>query len=152
MENYEIDNLDRKILRVLMKDARTPFTDIAKDLIVSPGTIHQRVAKMEEKGILQGSKFEIDYVKLGLSVCVLLGIHLKNAKDCSRVIEQLKELKEVTEVYYTTGTYALIIKVLTSSIQDYHHFLINQLQAIKEIQATESFICLDTPINRPRSL
>ena len=136
MENYEIDNLDRKILRVLMKDARTPFTDIAKDLIVSPGTIHQRVAKMEEKGILQGSKFEIDYVKLGLSVCVLLGIHLKNAKDCSRVIEQLKELKEVTEVYYTTGTYALIIKVLTSSIQDYHHFLINQLQAIKEIQAT----------------
>lgn len=147
-EKYEIDSLDRKILKILQTDAKTPFTEIAQRLVVSSGTIHQRVTKMENAGIIQGSKYCVNYSKLGFDVNVLLGIHLKNAKDCPMVIEQLKKLPEVVEAYYTTGNYALIIRVVNRTIGDYHKFLVEKLQTIKEIQSTESYICLDTPIYR----
>lgn len=147
-DKYEIDNLDRKILKILQADAKTPFSEIAQKLIVSGGTIHQRVSKLEAAGIIQGSKYIIDYSKLGYDVNILLGIHLKNAKDCPSVIEQLRKLPEVIEAYYTTGNYALIIRVINKSIAEYHRFLIDKLQSIKEIQSTESYICLDTPIFR----
>lgn len=146
--NYEIDTLDRKILKILQSDAKTPFTEIAQKLIVSAGTIHQRVTKMEAAGVIQGSKYFLNYSRLGYDVNVLLGIHLKNAKDCPSVIEQLKKLPEVIEAYYTTGNYALIIRVINRTIGDYHKFLVDKLQTIKEIQSTESYICLDTPIFR----
>jgi Lrp/AsnC family transcriptional regulator for asnA, asnC and gidA len=147
-EKYEIDNLDRKILKILQTDAKVPFSEIAQKLIVSGGTIHQRVSKLEAAGVIKGSKYYLDYSKLGYDVNVLLGIHLKNAKDCPVVIEQLRKLPEVVEAHYTTGNYALIIRVINKTIGDYHKFLIDKLQSIKEIQSTESYICLDTPIFR----
>lgn len=147
-DKYEIDNLDKKILKILQSDAKVPFSEIANRLIVSGGTIHQRVSKLEAAGVIRGSKYYLDYSKLGYDVNVLLGIHLKNAKDCPIVIEQLKKLPEVVEAHYTTGNYALIIRVINKSIHDYHKFLIEKLQSIKEIQSTESYICLDTPIFR----
>ncbi|MGZ3788721.1 MAG: Lrp/AsnC ligand binding domain-containing protein [Bacteriovorax sp.] len=147
-DKYELDNLDRKILKILQTDAKVPFSEIAQKLIVSGGTIHQRVAKLEDAGVIKGSKYHLDYTKLGYDVNVLLGIHLKNAKDCPIVIEQLKKLPEVIEAHYTTGNYALIIRVINKTIGDYHKFLIEKLQSIKEIQSTESYICLDTPIFR----
>lgn len=83
---------------------------------------------------------------------VILGIHLKNAKDCPAVIDQLKKLPEVVEAYFTTGNYALFIRVINRTIGEYHRFLIEKLQTIKEIQSTESYICLDTPIFRDLGL
>jgi len=147
-DSYEIDNLDKRILAMLQEDARTPFVEIARCLVVSGGTIHQRVDRMKKLGIIKGSKFVVDYGKLGYDVTVLLGVHLKNAKDCEVVLQNLKMFDEIVGAYYTTGNYALIIRVVTKTIRDYHSFLTNKLQAIKEIQSTESFICMDTPIDR----
>jgi Lrp/AsnC family transcriptional regulator for asnA, asnC and gidA len=147
-ENYQIDNLDRKILELLQKDGRMAYTDIAKKLIVSGGTIHQRINKMTEAGIIKGTQVLINYEKIGYDVTTLLGIYLKSAKDLGKVIDKLKTMKEVVEVYYTTGAYALIIKVHNKNIKDFHHFLVDKLQNIPEIQSTESFICLDEPIKR----
>ncbi len=146
--NYQIDNLDKKILSMLDHDGRLPYTDIAKKLLVSPGTIHQRINKMTELGIIKGTKIILDYKKLGYDVTSLLGIYLKSAKDLNKVIEKLKTMKEVVDVYYTTGSYALIIKIHHKSIKDFHQFLVEKLQSIPEIQSTESFICLDQPIER----
>ncbi len=146
--NYQIDNLDKKILSMLDHDGRLPYTDIAKKLLVSPGTIHQRINKMTELGIIKGTKIILDYKKLGYDVTSLLGIYLKSAKDLNKVIEKLKTMKEVVDVYYTTGSYALIIKIHHKTIKDFHQFLVEKLQSIPEIQSTESFICLDQPIER----
>lgn len=151
IENYQIDILDKKILEFLQKDGRMAYTEIAKKLDVSHGTVHQRLAKLTELGIIKGSKIILDYQKMGYDVTTLLGIHLKSAKDQSRVIEKLKAMNEVVEVYYTTGSYALIIKVHNKNIKDFHNFLSDKLQNIPEIQSTESFICLDQPISRSLS-
>jgi Lrp/AsnC family transcriptional regulator, regulator for asnA, asnC and gidA len=147
-QKYEIDSLDLKIIEQLQKDARRPFLDIARKLLVSGGTIHQRVEKLKEAKIITGSKITVDYKKLGFGVTVLLGVHLKNAKDVTLVIEKLKSNTEVVETYYTTGSYALIIKLLIKDIDHFHKFLMNEIQSMEQIQSTESFICLDTPIQR----
>lgn len=146
--DYKIDQIDRGILKFLQKDARMAYTEIAKKLGVSSGTIHLRVQRMEDEGILLGTTVRVDCRVLGLTVTTLIGLHLRSAQDNSKVIEQLKAWHEVVEVNYTTGTYALIIKVVNEDIDAFHKFLVKKLQTIKEIQATESFVCLDQPILR----
>jgi Lrp/AsnC family transcriptional regulator for asnA, asnC and gidA len=147
-EDYEIDDLDRKILRELYKDARVSFVEIAQKLTVSGGTIHQRVNKLKLNGILRGFQPVIDEARLGFGVTSMIGIYLKNAKDCSAVLDKLEKLPEVTEAYYTTGSYALILKIVTKDIQKFQLFLMDKLQGIAEIQSTESFICLSQPIKK----
>lgn len=148
MENYRIDNLDRAILRALQADAKQPYLEIARQLEVSGGTVHQRVNRLRELGIITGSKISVDRRKLGLDVTVLIGLHLTSAKAMNKVLAQLKKFPEVLEAYYTTGNYSLILKVCVASIEDYHQFLIKKLQAIDEVQSTESFICMDQPLER----
>ena len=147
-EKYEIDRLDRQILKSLRQDARAPYLDIARKLKVSGGTIHQRMDRLKKLEIVTGSQLKIDYSKLGYDVTAFLGIHLQSTRDLTKVIEQMKKLEEIIEVYYTTGNYALLIKVCTLSIKDFHLFLSEKLQNLQEIQSTESFICLDNTIMR----
>lgn len=146
--NYQVDSLDKKILRRLLKDARTPFTDIAKDLLVATGTVHQRVEKMKAAGVIKGFQADLNHALLGKPVMTLIGIHLNNAKDCASVHEELEKFKEVLEVHFTTGSYALIAKVVSASVQEFHSFLTEKLQSMKPIRATETFLCLNTPIQR----
>jgi Lrp/AsnC family transcriptional regulator for asnA, asnC and gidA len=145
---YQIDDLDRKILRELFKDARASFVDISKKLVVSNATIHQRVNKLKLHGVLKGFEPVVDETKLGLNVSAIIGIYLKNAKDSQVVLDKLEKIPEVLEAYYTTGSYALILKVATKDIQSFQAFLMSKLQGIGEIQSTESFVCLSQPINR----
>jgi Lrp/AsnC family transcriptional regulator for asnA, asnC and gidA len=152
MSKYEIDSLDKKIIEQLQLDARKPFLDIARKCLVSGGTIHQRVEKLKENGVITGSKVNIDHKKLGYGVEVLLGLHLVNAKMNSKVIKKLEKFPEVVQALYTTGNYALFIKVVTKDIDEYHNFLVKKLQAIEEIRSTESFICLENPIDRELQL
>lgn len=152
VKNYQIDSLDKRIIEELQKDARRPFLDIARKCLVSGGTIHQRVEKLKENGVISGSKISVDHKNLGYGVEVLLGVHLVNAKVVSKVVKKLEKFPEVVQALYTTGNYALFIKVVTKDIDHYHNFLVKKLQAIEEIRSTESFICLETPIDRDLEL
>jgi len=152
MKKYQIDSLDKRIIEELQNDARRPFLEIARKCLVSGGTIHQRVEKLKENGIITGSKISVDHKNLGYGVEVLLGVHLVNAKVVSKVVKKLEKFPEVVQALYTTGNYALFIKVITKDIDHYHNFLVKKLQAIEEIQSTESFICLETPIERDLEL
>lgn len=146
--NYEIDSLDRKILRELIADGRKPYLEIARSLMVSGGTIHQRVEKMQRAGVIKGFTAVVDREKLGHGVTVMVGIHLKNAKDTTVVLDILKKFPEVLETHFTSGGFALMAKVVTPSIQSYYEFLTDKLQALKELQSTESIICMSSPTSR----
>lgn len=144
----KLDQVDLAILRCLQEDARRSYEDIARELIVSGGTVHVRVNKMKEAGVITGSRVSLDYAKLGLDVTAFIGINLRSAKDFAKARSMLEKLPEIVEIHYTTGQYSLFIKVLTSSPRELHHFLTEKLQATPEIQSTETFISLDG-MNRP---
>lgn len=147
-ENYQIDNLDRDILHELMGNARTPYAELAKKFAVSPGTIHVRVEKMKQAGIIKGTRIDINPKQLGFDVCCFIGIILKSAKDYPTALKKLDALEEVVEVYYTTGQYSIFIKVMCKSIDALQDVLINKIQTIDEIQSTETLISLQNPILR----
>ena len=148
MQNYEIDNLDKNILEALTENARIPYAELAKKLAVSAGTIHVRVEKMKNVGIIEGTKVSINAKNLGFDVCCFIGINLKNAKDYPETIKKLEAIEEVVEAYYTTGNYSIFIKTMTRSIDHLQMLLINKIQTIEEIQSTETLISLQNPINR----
>ncbi len=143
-----LDDLDKKILTILIKDARTPYAEMAKSFGVSPGTIHVRVEKMRQAGVIQGTKIKTDTQKLGYDVCCFIGIILKSAKDYDQVIMQLEQIDEVVEAYYTTGNYSIFIKVMTHTIAELHTVLSTKIQLIEEIQSTETLISMQNPILR----
>jgi hypothetical protein len=97
MENYQIDNLDRGILEALMANARTAYAELAKQFGVSPGTIHVRVEKMKQAGIITGAHIDVSPKQLGYDVCCFIGIILKSAKDYPSALAKLNALDEVTE-------------------------------------------------------
>lgn len=147
-DNHRIDNLDRQILAVLQQDARTPYAELAKRCGVSPATIHVRVEKLRQSGVITGTQAMLDVKRLGYDVCCFIGINLKSAKDYAAALAQLNELDEVVEAYYTTGHYNIFIKIMTRSIDELHSLLTNRIQAIEVIQSTETLISLHNPISR----
>jgi Lrp/AsnC family transcriptional regulator, regulator for asnA, asnC and gidA len=74
MSKIKLDEIDHQILDMLIDNTRTPFTDIAKKLLISAGTVHVRVKKMEEGGIILGSSLTVDYEKLGYAFIAYVGI------------------------------------------------------------------------------
>lgn len=148
MEHYPIDALDRGILEALILNARTTYAELAKKFGVSPGTIHVRVEKMKQAGVITGTRVSINPKQLGYDVCCFIGIILKSARDYPAAIAKLESLEEVTEAYYTTGHYNIFIKVMCKSIDALQQVLINKLQTIDEIQSTETLISLQNPIMR----
>ncbi|MGL4860517.1 MAG: transcriptional regulator AsnC [Enterobacteriaceae bacterium] len=147
-EIYQIDNLDHGIINALMENARTPYAELAKTFNVSAGTIHVRVEKMRQAGIITGTSVQISMKRLGYDVCCFIGITLKSAKDYPTALAKLNNLSEVVEAHYTTGQYNIFIKIMTRSIDDLQDVLINKIQTIDEIQSTETLISLQSPIMR----
>ncbi|AXW86410.1 transcriptional regulator [Lonsdalea britannica] len=147
-DTYSMDELDRSILGALMENARTPYAELAKQFAVSPGTIHVRVEKMKQAGIIVGTRLDVNPKQLGYDVCCFIGIILKSAKDYPSALEKMNNLEEVVEAYYTTGHYSVFIKVMCRSIDALQDVLINKIQTIDEIQSTETLISLQNPIMR----
>lgn len=147
-ENYQIDNLDKKILSELLKEAKTPYAQLAQRFDVSAGTIHVRIEKMRQAGIIQGTKVKVEPKVLGFDVCCFVGIYLKSAKDYHPVAAQLEQIPQVLEVFYTTGQYSLLVKVIAPDMERFQDVLINKLQSIEQVRSTETMISLQNPIYR----
>jgi Lrp/AsnC family transcriptional regulator, regulator for asnA, asnC and gidA len=149
LENSEIDDLDKKILAKLVEDGKAPYTDLAKQLYVSSGTIHVRMKKMEQLGIVQGSTLLIDYHKLGYDVTAFLGIYLDKSSLYDEVAEHLKQIPEIVEANYTTGLYSIFARIICKDTNHLRLVLHDKIQKIPGIQRTETFISLEQSINRP---
>ena len=111
-KEYILDEVDRKIIEVLMKDAKKPYTEVAKKAFVSGGTVHVRMRKLEESGIVEGNTLKVNYTKLGFDITAFIGIFLEKSALYDRVIEELKKINEVVSIHYTTGNYSIFLKLL----------------------------------------
>ncbi len=147
-KELRIDGIDKVILKHLINDARTPILSIAREIGISGAAIHQRLRKLEASGLVAGSKFMINPKVLGYQSLAFVGIHLDTASKYSEVIKRLNEIPEVVESHYTTGNWAILIKVLCKNNEHLLSLLSSKIQQIKGISKTETFISLDQHINR----
>lgn len=120
MAHHNLDNLDKKILRMIAEDARVPFLEVARACNVSGAAIHQRIQKLNNLGVLKGSQFVIDPEKIGYETCAFVGLNLKHPESFDKVVKALKDIPEVVECHYTTGDYDMFIKIYA---RNNHHLL-----------------------------
>lgn len=147
-QNSQLDELDLQILDLLIKDSRTPYLEIARICHVSGGTIHVRMKKMEEMGIIKGTRIVLDLPKLGYDVCCFVGIYIDRTSSFKNVFEELSKIKEVVELHLTTGDYSVFAKVICKNTTDLQDILLNKINIIDGIQRTETIISLEQPIDR----
>lgn len=150
--NYELDETDRKILALLIDDAKMPYTEIARKVHVSGGTVHVRMARMEELGIVKGATLNIDYAQLGYDINAFLGIYLNKSSVYNSVAEQLKAIPEILSIYYTTGNYSLFARIICRDTNHLREVLHDKIQLIEGIERTETLISLEETLNRPIQL
>jgi Lrp/AsnC family transcriptional regulator for asnA, asnC and gidA len=148
LNDYRIDNLDRQIIALLVEDANRPYTDIAQALIVSHGTIHVRMKKLREMGVVTGSHLAVDARKLGWDITAFVGVILEKAIDSFDTVETMKTIPEIVEVYYVTGEYSLLVKVACRNSAHLLEVLKGKIQAINGVGRTETFILLEEAIRR----
>ncbi len=146
MLKIKLDEIDHQILQKLIKNSRTPFTDIAKELLVSAGTIHIRVKKMEDMGVIKGSTLVIDYEKLNYTFIAYVGLYVDNSSSFPAIIKEIKKIPEVTVTHLTTGKFALFCKIRAKSTKHAKQIIFN-LDEIKGVIRTETSISLEEVIN-----
>lgn len=147
-KELHIDGIDKIILKQLMEDARTPILGIARKIGISGAAIHQRLRKLEASGLIAGSKFVINPKVLGYKTLAFVGIFLDTASKYSEAVKRLKDIPEVIESHYTTGNYAIFIKILCRDNEHLMKVLNLEIQSIKGVARTETFISLDQQIER----
>ncbi|HIP26488.1 MAG TPA: Lrp/AsnC family transcriptional regulator [Flavobacteriaceae bacterium] len=151
MLKNKLDEIDHQILQILIKNSRTPFTDIAKELIVSAGTIHIRVKKMEDMGVIKGSTLVIDYEKLNYTFIAYVGLFVDNTSSFSEIIEAVNKIPEVTVSHLTTGKFAIFCKIRAKNTKNAKQIIFN-LDKIKGVVRTETSISLEEVINDKQRL
>ncbi len=148
MATYHIDQTDQKILSFLVKNARMPFLEIARECGVSGAAIHQRVKRLEANGVITGSRLLVKPQALGLNICAFISISLSEANKYNEVVDSLKQIPEVVECHFVTGKYALLVKIYCFDNDHLMEVLLNTVQKIPYIQATDTMIALDEAIDR----
>jgi Lrp/AsnC family transcriptional regulator for asnA, asnC and gidA len=147
-KNYDIDDIDMKILMLLAEDAKMPYTEVAKKVFVSGGTVHVRMRKMEEMGIVKGTTLKMDYSKLGYDVTAFLGIYLQKSSLYDAVIEKLRNIEEIVRIHYTTGNYNIFVKLHCRDTRHLKDVLHDKIQQIEGIERTETMISLEESLDR----
>lgn len=152
MAAYELDRTDKLILNSLMEDAKTTYTKIAQMIPVSDGTVHVRMKKMEQLGVVTGSRLIVDYSELGYDLTAYIGIYLEKGSVYKDVIAQLEKVPEIVEAHYITGAYSIFCKLICQNTEHLRTILNNQVQAIDGVRRTETFISLENSIHRSLKL
>ena len=149
MEPFQqLDDLDRKILTLITQNAKIPFLEIARECGVSGAAIHQRINRLHSIGVIKGSEYLLDPIAMGYKTCAFMGIFLKKASLFDEVVKLLEEIPEVVECHYTTGQYAIFIKIYAKSNEHLKRILHDRLQSIEGISSTETIISLDETFKR----
>ncbi|EAP86444.1 MULTISPECIES: Lrp/AsnC family transcriptional regulator [Croceibacter] len=151
MAKFKLDDIDRQILDMLIENTRTPFTDIAKKLLISAGTVHVRVKKMEEAGIIIGSSLTLDYEKLGYAFIAYVGVFLQNTSQTKFVMERINQIPFVTVAHVTTGKFNIFCKIRAKNT-NHAKDVIYQLDDIEGVYRTETMISLEESLNDKKRL
>ncbi|MFV8226391.1 Lrp/AsnC family transcriptional regulator [Christiangramia aquimixticola] len=147
-DSVELDGIDKTILNFLMKDAKKPILEIAKNIGITGAAVHQRLRKLEKSGLIEGSKMILDARLLGYKTMAFVGVYLDKAVSNPQAVKQLNEIPEVIECHYTTGNWSIFLKILCRDNEHLMNVLNKNIQAIEGVSRTETFISLNQQIDR----
>ena len=151
MAKIKLDEIDHQILDMLIDNTRIPYTDIANKLLISAGTVHVRVKKMEDAELIQGSSLTLDYVKLGYSFIAYVGIFLEKTHQTKFVLERLEEIPFVTVAHITTGKFNIFCKIRARDTTHAKN-IIFKIDDIDGVSRTETMISMEESINDKKRL
>jgi len=143
-----LDKLDLQIIQAMMEDAEVSYADLGKLFFVSGGTIHVRIKKLEELGIVKGKRLAVDLKVLGYDIIAFIGIYLEKSSMYDNVAQALKNIPQVVRVNYTTGNYSMFVEIVCKDMQQLRFVLHDELQNIKGIERTETLISLEESFSR----
>ncbi|RAJ10435.1 Lrp/AsnC family transcriptional regulator for asnA, asnC and gidA [Chitinophaga skermanii] len=146
--NLNIDKLDLQIISEMMTNAEISYADLGKKLFVSGGTIHVRMKKLQELGIVKGTKLHVDLKMIGYDVIAFIGIYLEKSSLYDGVARELRKIPEIVRLNYTTGSYSMWAEIICKDITQLRRVLHDELQKIKGIERTETFISLEESFTR----
>jgi Lrp/AsnC family transcriptional regulator for asnA, asnC and gidA len=147
-QKLNLDKLDFQIIQEMMENAEISYADLGKKLFVSGGTIHVRIKKLQEMKVVKGTKLNVDIKTLGYDVIAFIGIYLEKSSLYDTVAKELRKIPEIVRLNYTTGNYSMFAEVVCKDIQQLRFVLHDELQKIKGIERTETFISLDESFTR----
>ncbi|GAC1441355.1 MAG: Lrp/AsnC ligand binding domain-containing protein [Sediminibacterium sp.] len=143
-----LDKLDFQIIQEMMEDAEISYADLGKKLFVSGGTIHVRIKKLEELKVVKGKRLSVDLKALGYDVIAFIGIYLEKSSLYDTVARELKKIPQIVRLNYTTGNYSMFAEIVCKDIQQLRFVLHDELQKIRGIERTETFISLEESLDR----
>ncbi len=143
-----LDKLDLQIIHEMLNNEEVPYAELGKKLFVSGGTIHVRIKKLEELGVVKGKRIKVDLKQLGYDITAFVGIFLEKSSLYDNVAKELESIPEIVRLNYTTGNYSMFIEIVCKGINELRSILHDDLQNIKGIERTETFITLDEGFNR----
>lgn len=147
-DTVKLDGIDKTILNFLMKDAKKPILEIAKNIGITGAAVHQRLRKLEKSGLIEGSRMTLDVRLLGYKTMAFIGVYLDKAVSNPQAVKQLSEIPEVIECHYTTGNWSIFLKILCRDNEHLMQVLNKNIQAIDGVSRTETFISLNQQIDR----
>ena len=148
---FKLDEIDYKVLDLLIDNSRIPYTDIAKKLLISAGTVHVRIKKMEDAGIISGSSLKLDYKKLGYTFIAYIGIFLEKTHLTNEVLDKLNSIPFVTVAHITTGRFNIYCKIRSKNT-NHAKEIIFMIDDIDGVSRTETMISLEESINDKKRL
>ena len=142
------DKLDSQIINVMMNDSEISYAELGKKLFVSAGTIHVRIKKLQDLNIITGTRMTINTKLLGYDCTAFVGIYLEKSSLYDAVATELEKIPEIVRLNYITGNYSMFIEIVCADITQLRKVLHDDLQNIKGIERTETFISLQEGFNR----
>ncbi len=150
-KNLKLDDIDYKILDLLAENTRIPYTDVAKKLYVSAGTVHIRVKKMEQMGVIKGSSLIVDWKKLDYTFTAYVGLLINNSSRITHIIKQLKQIPNITVAHVTSGRFNIYLKIRAKSTTHAKNIIFS-LDEIEGVYRSESMISLEESISDKKRL
>ncbi len=144
----KIDNLDRQILKIIMRNARIPSKDIAEVCGVSRAAIHSRIQRLIDMKVITGSGYQVNPKKLGFHTTTYIGVNLERGALYREIIPELEKIPEIVECHFTTGPYTMLLKVVAQDNEHLMEILNDKILDINGVSGTETLISLDHSIDR----
>ena len=148
MAKTTLDATDKKILRFLIKNARTPFLEIARECGISGAAIHQRIKKLEDMGVIQGSRLVVAPKSLGFDVCAFISIRVSDITQQQDTVERLKEIPEIVECHYITGSYNLMVKLYCIDNEHLMRTIFDKILHVQGVSSTQTYMSLNESFQR----